>query len=100
MINFRIAVLAGIVSAIAALSSSAIGQVDDYQPKTVLRQPVRPITDPSTTSAEMAEIDDSELVIGVEINGAARAYSINQLTGPSREIINDELGGTAIAATW
>ena len=43
---------------------------------------------------------DNELVIGVEIDGQARAYPINQLTGPSREIINDVLAGTAIAATW
>ncbi len=43
---------------------------------------------------------DEELVIGVEINGQSRAYPINMLTGPSREIINDKLGETAIAATW
>ena len=32
--------------------------------------------------------------------GQARAYPINMLTGPSREIINDVLGGVPIAATW
>jgi len=48
----------------------------------------------------MANVDDDELVIGVVIDGEARAYPINQLTGPDREIINDELAGTAIAATW
>jgi hypothetical protein len=36
----------------------------------------------------------------VMINGESRAYPINMLTGPSREILNDRLGGTAIAATW
>jgi len=45
-------------------------------------------------------LSDDELVVAVEIDGQARAYPINMLTGPSREIINDELGGTAIAATW
>jgi hypothetical protein len=34
------------------------------------------------------------------VEGKARAYPINMLTGPRREIINDELGGKAIAATW
>ena len=45
-------------------------------------------------------IEDDELVIGVTINGQSRAYPINVLTGPSREIFNDELGGERIAATW
>ena len=42
----------------------------------------------------------NELVLGVVIGHQARAYPINMLTGPSREIFNDELGGQAIAATW
>jgi hypothetical protein len=42
----------------------------------------------------------NELVLGVVVEGKARAYPINMLTGPRREIINDELGGKAIAATW
>ena len=46
------------------------------------------------------QVTENELVLGVEINGEARAYPINMLTGPDREIINDRLGGVAIAATW
>ncbi len=46
------------------------------------------------------EVTDRELVLGVTVNGESRAYPINMLTGPDREIINDVLGGTAIAATW
>ena len=46
------------------------------------------------------QVTDTELVLGVIIKGEARAYPINMLTGPSREIINDTLGGQAIAATW
>ena len=46
------------------------------------------------------EVAESELVIGVVVNGKARAYPVNQLTGPRREIINDTLGGQSIAATW
>lgn len=76
------------------------GDVNHYNPRQVLRKPIRPIISPPVVSADKAEILPNELVLGVEINGAARAYSINQLTGPQREIINDVLGGTAIAATW
>ena len=46
------------------------------------------------------EVTENELVLGVELNGEPRAYPINMLTGPDREIINDRLGGVAIAATW
>jgi hypothetical protein len=46
------------------------------------------------------QVGDSDLVIGLVIGGAARAYPINMLTGPQREIINDDLGGRSIAATW
>ena len=42
----------------------------------------------------------NELVIGVEIDGEARAYPINMLTGPRREIINDRLGQREIAVMW
>ncbi len=71
----------------------------DYNPRTVLPKPIRAITDPPIVSADESSVLDNELVIGVEVNGKARAYPINQLTGPQREIINDTLGGIAIAAT-
>lgn len=45
-------------------------------------------------------LNPTELVLGVTIEGESRAYPINMLTGPSREILNDTLGGRAIAATW
>ncbi len=46
------------------------------------------------------EVVAKELVLGVVVNEEARAYPINMLTGPTREIINDTLGGRDIAATW
>ena len=100
MFNMSRIVLGGFLVACLAIPHLASGDPVDYQPRTVLRKPIRAITEPPITSAQSAEIDDNELVIGVEVNGQARAYPINQLTGPSREIINDNLGGTAIAATW
>jgi hypothetical protein len=42
--------------------------------------------------------DDDELVIGVEIDGDARAYSIPYLSG--HEIVNDTVAGRKIAVTW
>lgn len=62
---------------------------------------------PTITSSEtkpVAEVGDqlnpTELVLGVTVNGQSRAYPLNMLTGPQREIINDNLGNKAIAATW
>ena len=41
---------------------------------------------------------DHELVLGVEIDGDARAYSVPLLS--SHEIVNDVVGGEPIAVTW
>ena len=46
------------------------------------------------------ELQANDLVLGVEINGTARAYPIAMISQPIREVFNDQLGGTAIAATW
>ena len=74
---------------------------DEYRPKEVLK-PLPPIVRPPAIPAVEAEgkISPNELVLGISINGEARAYPINMLTGPEREIFNDELGGKDIAATW
>lgn len=74
-----------------------------FNPKIVLSKPIRPIIDApfipgADASAEV--VTDNELVLGVVIDGESRAYPINMITGPRREIVNDKLGGLAIAATW
>jgi len=73
-----------------------------FAPQTVIGRSMPAITDAPFVSAVEADgkIDDAELVLGVVVNDQARAYPINMLTGPQREIINDVLGGRAIAATW
>ncbi len=45
-----------------------------------------------------AQMDSDEPVLGIVIGGKARAYSLWHLD--AHEIVNDELAGTAIAATW
>ena len=54
---------------------------------------------PPATEASK-DLSDDELVLGVVVEGQARAYPINMLTGPRREIVNDRLGDVPIAATW
>jgi len=73
-----------------------------YYPRTVILRPFRAIQDAKFIAADKVtkQVTDQELVLGLVINGEAKAYPINMLCGPSREIINDTLGGKAIAATW
>lgn len=69
----------------------------------VLLAPVSPITDAPFIPASEAPEDrapPNELVLGLTVDGESRAYPINMLTGPEREIINDTLGGRRLAATW
>jgi hypothetical protein len=51
-----------------------------------------------TGDAADAQMKPDEPVLGVVMGDKARAYSLWQLDG--HEIVNDEIDGTAIAATW
>jgi hypothetical protein len=101
----RLATLALSVACLMPRAGSAQSRLSDatppFEPVRVVR-PFPPIVDaPHIAGRDVDdEVTAKELVIGVVVNGAARAYPINMLTGPSREIINDHLGGVAIAATW
>jgi hypothetical protein len=78
--------------------------LDDYRPRRVIDRLLPPIVAadiPLRKADDLAgEVTDDELVLGVEIDGEARAYPINQLHLPLREVFNDTLGGRPIAATW
>ena len=74
---------------------------DDLDIVTLLpRDGIPAIDNPQFQSAEEAdeEYAPDELVIGVNYDGDARAYSIPFLSG--REIVNDTVGGRKIAVTW
>lgn len=78
------------------------GETPEFNPRIVINRPFPAITNPPTVSAKQANetLHEAELVLGVVVGDKARAYPINMLTGPRREIINDNLGETALAATW
>lgn len=89
----------------AAFSLPSVhGEDLEFRPRTVIPRSFPAIESPKIVSVKEAESDDwvkaDELVLGVVVNGKARAYPINTLTGPRREIINDDLGERSIAATW
>ena len=61
---------------------------------------IQAIDEPEFQTAEAASsaMDPDERVIGIEINGDARAYPIPILS--VHEIVNDEIGGEPVAITW
>lgn len=62
------------------------------------RDDIRPIYSPEFVSADQAPHSDDELVMGVVIAGAAKAYPVGLLN--SREMVNDELAGIPILVTF
>lgn len=56
--------------------------------------------EPEIVSAHEADIADDDMVMGVVIHGEPRAYPVNYMNGPFNEVVNDELGGQAIAPSW
>ena len=64
------------------------------------RDGIPAIDDPQFLSSTEADdfYDPDELVIGVEFDGDARAYSVPFLS--NHEIVNDTVSGVKIAVTW
>lgn len=56
------------------------------------------VTHPKFVPADKATISDNSYVLGVVIDGQARAYSLNLLN--HHEVVNDQIGNTAFAAVW
>ncbi len=46
------------------------------------------------------KIRDEYFVVGVELDGEARAYPLNMLSRPDHHVLDDVLGGEPIAVTW
>ena len=62
------------------------------------RDAISPIYTPKYVTTNGAKLIDEELVLGIEIDGDARAMPIGLLR--FREMVNDEIGGVPILATW
>jgi hypothetical protein len=59
---------------------------------------IAPVYAPEFVRADQAPLLDDELVIGVVLDGEAKAYPITVLR--FREMVDDELGGIPILVTW
>ena len=56
-----------------------------------------PLVRPAFTAARDVKLDGAEMVIAVRVGGEARAYPIRSMS--YHQVVNDVMGGTAIAAT-
>ena len=77
-------------------------RVEDFDafvpPRLIGPDGIRPIYEPRFVAAENAPLEDDELVIGIAIDGEAKAYPITVLR--FREMVNDELADLPILVTW
>ncbi len=86
---------------VLVLAAAANAQSDTPPPgvkQVIPRGSIPAIFDPQFVPAGSAEIPDSAWVLGVEINGQAKAYDLNLLN--NYEIVNDVVGGKPVAPTW
>jgi hypothetical protein len=59
---------------------------------------IRPVYNPEFEPATQVDLQEDELILGVAIDGQAKAYPITVLR--SREMVNDELAGIPLLVTW
>lgn len=64
------------------------------------RDAIQAIFDPRLITTDLAvnQYRNTDLIIGVSINGDHRAYNVAYLS--SHEVVNDVVGGQPIAVTW
>jgi hypothetical protein len=59
---------------------------------------IRPVYNPEFEPGNQVDLEEDELILGVAIDGHAKAYPITVLR--SREMVNDELAGIPLLVTW
>ena len=93
--------LAGTALLATATAAGAAGPPADLPPEfqqIIPRGRIASVDAPEFVAAGEAEIPDDAWVLGVEIGGQAKAYSLNLLN--HHEIVNDSIGEQSFAAVW
>ena len=99
--NLLIVALVGGMLLAASWPSPAVARPQDVPEgyvQILARGGIPAIDDPEYVSADEADIRDDSWVLGVVIDGQARAYSLELLN--SHEVVNDSIGDTDFAAVW
>ena len=79
------------------LTGQPQGVPEGYQ-QIIPRGNIAAIDNPQYVPAPQADIRDAAWVLGVIIDGQARAYSLDLLN--RHEVVNDSIGDTNFAAVW
>jgi hypothetical protein len=82
----------------AAKRTSSKAYVSERFPP--LLMDVKPITDPKLVPSTKTKLDDEQIVIGIEIDGEARAYLREAFCDPQKHVVRDTVGGIPIAVTY
>ena len=69
-----------------------------YERERIPRDAIEPIYTPKFVFPEDSTLRPDEIVMGLVINGDARAYPTGLLR--AREMVNDEVGGTPVLVSW
>ena len=83
---------ATVAAAVLACIGTALTHVNIYE------HMFHPDSAPSFEPGSEAKIDPTDMVMAVKVSGVSRAYPIREMG--YHHIINDEVGGVAIAATY
>jgi hypothetical protein len=59
---------------------------------------IEPVYSPAFVPPAEADLEPDELMMGVEINGDARAYPVGLMR--RREMVNDVIGDVPVLVTW
>ncbi|MCA9061751.1 MAG: DUF3179 domain-containing protein [Planctomycetaceae bacterium] len=98
---FSLPVLCQFTAPVFAQDGTSEDSDPEFRPRRVLPRQPAIVHPPMLSAAQVTnQVTESDLVLGVVVNGKARAYPINMLNGPRREIINDTLGDQPIVAMW
>lgn len=62
------------------------------------RDAILPVYNPTFNDVASTDWDDAALIIGVELDGEAKAYPVSFLN--RREMVIDWIGGTPILVSW
>lgn len=83
---------------VAVTAASAWQDVPEGFVQVIPRGAIPAIDDPEYVPAGEARIRDEAWILGVVIDGQARAYSLDLLN--HHEVVNDSIGDTNFAAVW
>ena len=76
----------------------ALAEVMPDFARVLSKDDILPIYDPVMVSAGESGLEDDDHVMGLAIDGEARAYPVRELF--SREMVNDEVAGVPVLVTW